>query len=152
MMKRLLALALLASQVNGHVFAVQKQFAPQPIALLTAKDCEDFLALTGRKPAQVTYEKCVTALDRQGKPLVATYTVQGLHAASVEAWLLKHAGLVKLKRSCCQWDGPAGGFIDKAGRRYQITMVSPETTVSARKNWRKIPQFEITVVSFTEEI
>ncbi len=151
-MKSLLMIALFASLVSGHALAAQKHAPPKPNPLLTTEDCGDFLAQTGKKPVYVTYEKCAIALDRQGKPLVATYTVKGLHAVSVEAWLVKHSGLAKLKRSCCQWDGPAGGFMDKAGRRYQITMVSPETTISARKNWRKIPQFEITVESFTEEI
>jgi Domian of unknown function (DUF4952) len=147
-----LTIALFGSLVSELVLAATKHTPPQPIPLLTAKDCRDFLALTGKKPANVTYEKCVFAPDRQGKPLVATYSVKGLHAVAVEAWLVKNAGLVKLKRSCCQWDGPAGGFTDKAGRRYQITMVSDENTVSTRKNWRNIQQFEITVESFTEEI
>jgi hypothetical protein len=151
-MKRSLAIALFAGFISGHVLGIQKQTTPQPTALLTANDCGDFLERTGRKPVHVIYEKCAVALDRQGKPLVATYKVEGLHAARVEAWLIKHAGLVKLKRSCCQWDAPAGGYVDKAARRYQITMVSPETDVSTRKNWRKIPQFEIVVESFTEEI
>jgi hypothetical protein len=150
-MKNLLIIALLVSFISGSAFARAKQTPAKPFPLFTAQDCGDFLALTRRKPSHVTFEKCEFAPDRQGKPLVATYTVKGLHAAAVEAWLIKHANLVKLKRSCCQWDGPGGGFADKAGRQYDVYMVSEETTVDKRRNWREIAVFEITVKAFTEE-
>ncbi len=126
--------------------------APTATALLSAKDCGDFLARAGKKPQHLAFVGCTLVPDRQGKPLEATYSVRGRHAAAVEAFLVKNAGLIKLKRACCQWDAPAGQFNDKAGRSYQITMVSPETTVSARKNWRLIPRFQIIVESMTEEI
>ncbi len=151
-MKTILMSILFASFITAHAQTVQiPAQKPQP-RFYQKSDCGDFLAKTGKKPAQLTFEKCTTVRDRQGKPLVATYSVRGVHAAAVETWLVKRAGLVQLKRSCCQWDSSAGGFSDKAGRKYQIKMVSSETTVRERKNWRKIEQFEITVEAFTEEI
>ncbi len=141
-----------AIMVSAAPSAAQTKAAPITTSMLSAKDCGDFLTRAGKKPTHVIFVACTLMPERQGKPLVATYTVSGLHAAAAEAWLVKNVGLIKLKRACCQWDAPAGQFNDKAGRTYQITMASPETTVSARKNWRLIPRFVITVSGFTEEI
>lgn len=117
-----------------------------------AQGCGDFLAQVGKKPAHVTYAGCSYMADQQGKPLQAIYHVPGRFAAAAEADLVRKAGLKRLKRSCCQWDAPAGQFHDGSGRDFSITMVSEETVVGRRSDWRLIGTFEIIVETFTEDI
>jgi hypothetical protein len=145
----LLTLALLACTAAT---SPQTTRAPAPASLAAEKDCGDFLAQASRKPANLDYVGCSHAPDRQGKPLVATYRVAGSHAAAVEAYLVRTVKLNRLKRACCQWDSPASQFRDRKGREYSITMGSGETLVSRRADWAKIPSFEVTVETFTEEI
>ncbi|WP_033838868.1 DUF4952 domain-containing protein [Mesorhizobium loti] len=114
--------------------------------------CGDFLAQMGKKPAHVIYLGCSSMPDRQGKPLQAVYHVAGRFAAAAEADLVRHTGLNRLKRSCCQWDAPASQFRDGNGREFSITMVSDETVVARRSEWRQIGTFEIIVETFTEDI
>ena len=65
---------------------------------------------------------------------------------------MKAIGLVRLRRSCCQWDAPGRQFTGARGRAFMLTMGSDETTVSRRTRWGLIRSFEITVITFTEEI
>ena len=128
----------------------------EPVSVLTPaqteQGCGDFLAQTGKKPAHVIYVGCSSKPDRQGKPLQAIYHVAGQFAAAAEADLIRHTGLSRLKRSCCQWDAPASQFRDGGGREFSITMVSDETVVARRSEWRQIRTFEIIVETFTEDI
>lgn len=114
--------------------------------------CADFLAQLKKLPPHVTFVKCTSEPDRQGKPLRALYHVPGLYAVQAEAALIKSVGLNKLKRSCCQWDSPPVQFKSAKGQEYTVSMVSPETTIASRKHWRRIAQFEITVEMLTEDI
>lgn len=114
--------------------------------------CADFLLQMNKKPAKVIYLGCRYAPNQQGKPLLATYSVQGQFASIVETRLGSTIGLVKLRRSCCQWDSPAHTFKDKEGREFQVTMTSPETTIGSRTAWGKIPKFGILIKTYTEEI
>jgi hypothetical protein len=134
-------------------------FAPLPGSAANAPSqpdrvmaCGDFLAQLHKKPAHVRFIKCAYVAERQGKPLRAIYSVSGNYAASTEAWLIKAVGLNRLKRSCCQWDAPAAHFKSAQGRDYAIAMVSGETGVDTRAQWHKIPRFEITVETLTEDI
>ncbi|WP_245268879.1 DUF4952 domain-containing protein [Mesorhizobium loti] len=128
----------------------------EPVSVLTTarmeRGCGDFLAQTGKKPAHVIYVGCSYKPDRQGKPLQAVYHVAGRFAAAAEADLVRHTGLNRLKRSCCQWDAPASQFRDGNGREFSIVMVSDETVVARRSEWRQIGTFEIIVETFTEDI
>lgn len=65
---------------------------------------------------------------------------------------MRRAGMPRLKRSCCQWDGPPGHLLDAAGRDITVTMASPETAVRSRSRWRDIAAFEVIVATFTEAI
>lgn len=114
--------------------------------------CGDLLAEAKRKPAGLGFIRCMILPDQQGRPLRATYRVAGKQAAAVETTLNRMAGLALLRRSCCQWDGPAGSFTDLAGRSYMISMASSETTVRDRRQWSAIPEFTVIVDRFTEEI
>jgi hypothetical protein len=114
--------------------------------------CSDLLAAVSRKPAHLVYKGCRLDADQQGKPMTATYRVAGRYAASVEAQLIRTAGLVRLRRSCCQWDAPPGQFVDGKMRRYRIKMVSGETPVASRRAWARIREFEVTVELLTEDI
>ena len=83
---------------------------------------------------------------------MASYRVAGVHAAAAEAHLVRVAHMPRLKKSCCQWDGPPGQFTGKDGKSYSASMVSPETSVKYRKQWRNIASFEIMVETLTEPI
>jgi Domian of unknown function (DUF4952) len=119
---------------------------------IPAATCADFLAQLRKKPVHVTFVKCTAEPERQGKPLRASYHVRGKHAAQAEAALIRSAGLNKLKRSCCQWDSPAATYRSETGQEFMVTMVSQETPVAKRTQWRKIPRFEIIVELLTEDI
>ena len=130
------------ASVAGH------SAAPSPKKI----KCADFLALLHIKPAHVQFVKCALEKDQQGKPLRAIYRVAGVHAAAAETFLVRTTHLSQLKKSCCQWDGPPGQFSGKDGRTYTLYMMSPETNVNERKQWRNIPSFEIVVETLTEDI
>lgn len=117
-----------------------------------APRCGDFLAQTHRKPPHAVFAGCQLAPDEQGKPLRASYQVDGRFAAETERFLGKAIGLAPLQHSCCQWDGPARTFRDRSGRRFTLAMVSDETIVHRRADWPRIPHFAITVELLTEEI
>jgi Domian of unknown function (DUF4952) len=114
--------------------------------------CGDLLATVSRKPAHLVFKGCRLEADRQGKPMTATYRVARRYAAHVEAQLIRTAGLVRLRRSCCAWNAPPGQFVDGKKRNYRIAIASGETPIAARRNWARIREFEVTVELFTEEI
>ena len=114
--------------------------------------CTDFLARMHRKPPHLVFVGCRPLPDQQGRPLRATYRVEGQHAAGVEASLARTTGLAPLRRSCCQWDAPPRWFTDRVGHSFALTMVSDETTVAHRAQWTLIRSFQVTVDAFTEEI
>ncbi len=128
--------------------AVARSVAPTPLKF----GCADFLSMLHIKPPHVLFIKCESDKDQQGKPLRAIYRVTGFHAASAETFLVRTAHLSRLKKSCCQWDSPPGQFTGKDGRAYTIYMMSPETSVNNRKQWRNISSFEILVETLTEDI
>jgi hypothetical protein len=141
----LVSACLLSCLVLGSLtFAHASEPAPD--------SCGDFLAQMDKKPAHLTYIGCSYLPDRQGKPLRAVYHVSGRFASATEAYLIKSVGLIRLKRSCCQWDSPAHQFKDTTGREFSITMVSDESVAASRAEWRKITMFEVAVETFTEEI
>ena len=145
------ALAALVSAIMP--FAAARADPPTAASVgSTQASCGDLLARTGRKPPHVVFGGCTIDTDRQGKPMRAVYTVRGVYAAQAEAWLARHANLPRLKRSCCQWDGPAGQYTAKDGKSYSVTMVSPETPWKSRRSWRRIKVFEITAETLTEDI
>ena len=114
--------------------------------------CGDFLAQIGRKPAHAVYVGCRYQPDRQGKPLLARYRVEGRYAAAAEAYLVARVGLGRLKRICCYWGAAPRPYRDRKGRAFTITLASEETVIGTRAAWRRIPTFEIAVETFTEEI
>ncbi len=90
--------------------------------------------------------------EAQGRPLRATYKVDGQYAAAVETYLVKAIGLARLRRSCCQWDAPPRSFVDKQGRAFTLSMNSQETAITSRARWNRIRHFQITIETMTEEI
>lgn len=138
------AVALPVPAVAGPVAAERPEKA--------APACGDFLASLGRKPAHLEFVHCVPEPDRQGKPLHATYRVQGTYAAQVEAVLIRSLGLTPLKTSCCQWDAPPTHYKAPDGREFMIVMASVETPIQRRSAWHKIPHFDVSVRLLTEDI
>lgn len=115
-------------------------------------ECRDFLGTLQLKTPPILFVGCRWDRNRQGKPLIASYRVSGIHAAAAESHLARTVHLLPLRKSCCQWDGPSTQFTGKDGRTYTIYMLSAETSVESRKQWRDIPSFEIVVETSTEEI
>ena len=128
--------------------AVARSAVPAPLKF----GCADFLSILHIKPPHVLFIKCELDKNQQGKPLRANYRVAGIHAASTESFLVHTAHLSRLRKSCCQWDSPPSQFTGKDGRAYTIYMMSPETNVKCRKQWRNIPSFEIVVETLSEDI
>lgn len=128
--------------------AVSAPDGPQSLA----SQCGDYLQILQIKPPHVEFVKCQSDNNRQGKPLRAIYRVAGIHAASAESFLARKAHLPRLRKSCCQWDSSSTPFTDKDGRVYSINMVSAETKIKSRKQWRNISSFEIVVETLTEDI
>lgn len=144
MISRWLAAALLA--VSPPPLLAQDR----PLA--KASECGDFLAAMGRKPPMLRYVGCVYEPNRQARPLRATYQVSGRNAAAAEAYLMRAIGLERLKRICCYWGAPDRRLFDRRGRDYYLSMASPETVHNTRAAWREIPEFTVTVRTYTEEI
>lgn len=114
--------------------------------------CADFLDILHLKPPHALFIGCEWDRNRQGKPQRATYRVAGIHAVTVESFLVRTAHFSRLRKSCCQWDGTPSQLTGKDGHTYTIYMTSPETSVKSRKHWRNIPAFEIAVETLTEDI
>lgn len=144
---------LLSAAIGGSAVpsAAAAREAARPAASAVT-GCADFLAVAKKKPAHLRFVGCRLLAEKQGKPLRATYRVEGRFAGSVEAYLIKAAGLKPLKRSCCQWDSPGGQFRASNDLEFFITMVSDETAIAKRSGWAKIPSFEIRVERLTDEI
>lgn len=142
-------LCLLACLVIGFPNASS---ALPPAPTLAPQDCGDFLAKISKKPPDLVYDGCVYLPDRQGKPLQATYHVQGRFAARVESYFMKAVRLHALKWACCLWSSGTTQFRSKAGTDFSITMYSGETTFNSRAEWPNIPSFGIVVEALSEEI
>lgn len=110
--------------------------------------CADFLAKLQKKPAHLQYLSCKHHAGSEGDSWTAEYRVRGTYAAEVEESLVKNFGLVRLKKSCCQWDGPAADYA-QGDAHYEITMTSDEDSstavTTARSDWRKLPYFHVMV-------
>lgn len=120
------------------------------ICFLPAADaaCADFLAKLQKKPAHLQYLGCKHHTGSEGESWTAEYRVRGTYAAEVEESLVKNFKLPRLKKSCCQWDGPAADYA-QGDEHYEITMTSDEDSSSvvttARSDWGKLPYFHVTV-------
>ena len=116
--------------------------------------CADFLAKLKKKPAHLQYLSCKYHTGSEGDSWIAEYRVRGTYAAEVEKSLVKNFGLVRLKKSCCQWDGPAADYT-QAKAHYEITMTSDEDSSSVvttgRSDWRKLSYFHVVVQYYAPE-
>jgi hypothetical protein len=134
------------------------RFALAPLILVAGlhaqtKTCGDFLAGLHKKPRNLEFVSCTSQPEAQGKPLKAEYRVKGENAAAVENYLVQNFHMKRLKKSCCQWDGPAGSY-NHAGELFQVRMTSDEDTATVaaatRADWRKLPYFHVEVTLDTE--
>ncbi len=127
-----------------------------PAPFLRAQDkgasCGDLLAELHQKPSQLEFMSCSQHKDLQGKPFKATYRVPGTQAVAVENFLVQHVHLPRLKKSCCQWDGPPG-YYNRGNDQFLISMVAednPNHATLTRAEWRKIPYFYVEISLDTE--
>ena len=126
------------------------------ICFLPAADaaCADFLAKLKQRPAHLQFLSCKHHAGTNGDSWIAEYRVRGTYAAEVEESLVKNFGLVRLKKSCCQWDAPAADYT-QGDAHYEITMTSdedsPSVVTTARSDWRKLPYFHVIVQYYPPE-
>ena len=140
---RLLCVALLLAAASG---AARAQAAPTP-------GCEDFLQALGGKPDYIEFQGCRQEFRAQGKPLVARYRLDGVHAAEAQEYLRQHFGMGPLRFRCCGWEAPAKSWRDpRTGHEYMIAFASEETLYSDRAQWNLIGSFHLRVELYTEEI
>jgi hypothetical protein len=126
------------------------------ICFLPAADaaCADFLAKLQKKPAHLKYVSCKHHTGSEGDSWIAEYRVRGTYATEVEESLVRNFGLVRLTKSCCQWDGPAADYA-QADAHYEINMSSDQDSSSVvttgRSDWHKLPYFHVTVQYYPPE-
>jgi hypothetical protein len=125
-------------------------FAPWLLVAQNDSTCGDLLAAIQKKPTSLEFQSCRQRADLQGKPDEADYRVPGSHAAEVENFLAKEAGLKRLQRTCCIWESVKNPFEDRSGQRLEITMATEETTIDKKKQWAKIPYFYVKVYRYRE--
>ena len=116
--------------------------------------CADFLAKLKKRPAHLQYLSCKHHAGSEGDSWIAEYRVRGPYAVDVEESLVRHFGLARLKKSCCQWDAPAADYT-QGNAHYEITMTSDEDSSSvvttARSDWPKLPYFYVIVQYYAPE-
>lgn len=129
--------------------------------------CGDFLAEIGSKPEHLEFLECRTDNEAQLRTLKARYRVAGIHAAEVEEYFVRTAGMARLRRNCCGWEnspeapdaahdgslphkrplGPDG----PTEPDLSIGMGSGETLEGrTRELWGEIPWFHVDVVMYLE--
>ncbi len=116
---------------------------------LASPHCADFLQALARKPPNLEFIECKAGHEQQLRALVASYRVDGRHAAAIERYLVRHTGMSRLRFACCGWE-PNTRKIQRTGHvpsspAYEITMASEETVVARRSDWSQIPWFYVTV-------
>lgn len=129
--------------------------------------CGDFLAEIGVKPEHLKFLECRPDNEAQLRTLNARYRVAGTHAAEVEEYFVRTAGMARLKRNCCGWenwpekpgDAHDGSLahkrpLDPDGPTepdLSIGMGSGETLEGrTREQWGEIPWFYVDVVMYME--
>ena len=124
--------------------------APFGTGVAAPATCDDFLAITHKKPTQLDFVGCKQRFDLQGKPWQATYRVRGVHAGEVERYLMKVFKVKKLTRTCCVWESINNSYRDAEFRPLVISIATEETRVTSRARWREIPYFYVTVSVYPE--
>ena len=129
--------------------------------------CGDFLAEVGAKPEHLEFLECRPDNEAQLRTLKARYRVAGIHAAEVEEYFVRTAGMARLKRNCCGWenwpekpdDAHDGSLPHKrplgpdgpTEPNLSIGMGSGETLEGrTRELWGEIPWFYVNVVMYLE--
>ena len=128
-----------------------------PGAASASITCGDFLAALAKKPQHLAFVECKAGRLHQLRALIASYRVRGEHAAGVEAYLHRHAKMAMLRFYCCGWEPNVrskprwGQLRDRHGNWFEVSMSSQEGVVAARKDWRRIDWFYVTVLLPLEE-
>ncbi|MBW4618512.1 MAG: DUF4952 domain-containing protein [Cyanosarcina radialis HA8281-LM2] len=137
--------------------AIVVSSAPSPATPV----CEDFLGKWDKKPKELQFSSCKKMKNPQTESLVASYSVKGKDAAQVESFLRQNFKMEPLKFLCCGWEPTTavdkpnlpryGGYRDRDGYKYEISMYSEETLVNNRQHWNRIPKFNVRVTRYLQE-
>jgi|GEM_PF-634247 len=136
--------------------------ACQPVAQTVTPTCDDFLARWDAKPAALQFTQCERVENSQVDRFVASYVAKGTDAAAVETFLQHQFDMAPLKFLCCGWEpirvSSGGDFLsghgkyeDEDGVYFEVTMVSGETLVRDRKDWKTISEFQVRVTTYLGE-
>lgn len=149
----LAALALFAtgSPVQGRVAQQTTTSGPSV--------CADFLAQLGHKPKALEFVGCQPVRLYGIAALQSNYRVKGAFAGPVEAYLVKTAGMPRLRFICCGWEsvprdvrGQRTYGVYTAGvRSYAVSMSSRETLINQRSALHTVDYFYVTTVLYLEE-
>jgi len=150
--------ALVYAQFFGNVLASEGVASTEATSVQPPK-CADFLVDIKKKPAHLEFVACKDVNLHGLAALVSEYRVVGAHAASVEAYFVKTAGMPKLRRACCGWESlPVNAKVQRLTglykvqeTAYEVSMASGETTIGGtRAQWKKVPYFFVNVVQYLE--
>lgn len=123
---------------------------------LSAQDttCVDLLQQSAIKLPQAVFEKCNTG---QGQiKSTATYKIKGSDADSVEAYLVRHYKMSKLKFTCCGWESEQSGSYPSGDHYLEISMYANAEKMDStgklyiEKDRKKIMYFYVVVTSYGE--
>jgi hypothetical protein len=139
---------------------------PPPVAA-EPPACGDFLAEIQAKPEHLEFLECRPDQEAQLRVLKARYRVEGIHAAEVEEYFVRTAGMARLKRNCCGWEN----WPEKPGAAHDGTLahkrpLGPEGPTEpglsigmssgealegpTRERWGEIPWFYVDAVMYLE--
>jgi len=118
--------------------------------------CGDFLARWDKKPAALKFVRCETRESEQVDRRVSLYAVKGSDAVEAEKFLQRQFGMSPLQFICCGWSpspikNGVGQYVDTKGAEFKVSMYGGETLVQDRKDWHKIPEFRIRVITDLKE-
>ena len=147
------ALALCASSGLAHSRVAHQTTPVGPPV------CADFLAKLGHKPKGLEFIGCKPVRLYGVAALESDYRVKGAYAGPIEAYLVKTAGMPRLRFICCGWESVPRdvrgqrtyGVYAAGGRSYAVTMSSRETLVNQRSALHTVDYFYVTTVLYLEE-
>jgi Domian of unknown function (DUF4952) len=150
---------LVAACVLSAISAVVHSRVPSTTTTAGPPVCEDFLAKLGHKTKGLEFVGCRPVRLYGVAALESDYRVKGAYAGPVEAYLVKTAGMPRLRFICCGWESVPRdvrgqrtyGVYTAGGRSYAVNMSSRETLVNQRSALHTVDYFYVTTVLYLEE-
>ncbi|MDR5810526.1 DUF4952 domain-containing protein [Caballeronia sp. LZ019] len=84
--------------------------------------CGDLLSEMKLQRSDIEFVRCEYQSGDGADGLKATYRVAGKDILNVENWLIRSAGVMRLRFACCGWETSDGVIKDRKGSTYYIGM------------------------------